>query len=47
MDLEDPLSAEGNGDILQYSYLENSMGRGAWCSTACGHDRPINTITVN
>jgi len=21
---------EGNGNLLQYSFLENSMGRGAW-----------------
>ena len=25
---------EGNGYPLQYSYLENSMGRGAWQATA-------------
>ena len=24
---------EGNGNLLQYSYLENSMERGAWWST--------------
>ena len=23
-------SGEGNGNLLQYSSLENSMGRGAW-----------------
>ena len=27
---EDPLEGEGNGTPLQYSCLENSMGRGAW-----------------
>ena len=27
---------EGNGNPLQYSYLENSMGRGAWCATTHG-----------
>ena len=25
---------EGNNNPLQYSHLENSMDRGAWCSTA-------------
>ena len=24
---------EGNGNLFQYSYLENSMERGAWWST--------------
>ena len=27
---------EGNGNLLQYSYLENSMNRGAWWATAYG-----------
>ena len=27
---------EGNGYLLQYSCLENSMGRGAWQATVCG-----------
>ena len=26
----------GNGNPLQYSYLENSMDRGAWWATARG-----------
>jgi len=26
----------GNGNSLQYSYLENSMERGAWGTTVCG-----------
>ena len=26
-------SGEGNGNPLQYSYLENSMDRGAWQAT--------------
>ena len=26
----------GNGNPLQYSCLENSMGKGAWCVTVCG-----------
>ena len=25
-----------NGNPLQYSCLENSMDRGAWCATVCG-----------
>ena len=27
---------EGNGDLLQYSCLENSMDRGAWGATVHG-----------
>ena len=27
---------EGNGNLLQYSCLENSMGRGAWRATDHG-----------
>ena len=27
---------EGNGNRLQYSYLENSMDRGAWLATVHG-----------
>ena len=27
---------EGNGDLLQYSCLENSMDRGAWQATVHG-----------
>ena len=27
---------EGNDYPLQYSYLENSMDRGAWQATVCG-----------
>ena len=27
---------EGNGNPLQYSCLENSMDRGAWCATVHG-----------
>ena len=32
---EDPL-VEGNGNLLQYSCLENPMGRGAWRATVHG-----------
>jgi len=27
---------EGNGNLLQYSYLENSKDRGAWWATVHG-----------
>ena len=27
---------EGNGNLLQYSSLENPMNRGAWWATVCG-----------
>ena len=27
---------EGNGNPLQYSFLENPMDRGAWCATVYG-----------
>ena len=29
-------SGEGNGNLLQYSYLENSMDRGNWKDTVHG-----------
>ena len=29
-------SGEGNGNLLQYSYLENPMDRGAWRATVHG-----------
>ena len=29
-------SGEGNGNPLQYSYLENPMDRGAWSATVHG-----------
>ena len=29
-------SEEGNGNSLQYSFLENSMDRGAWRATVHG-----------
>ena len=32
---EDP-PGEGNGNLLQYSCLENSMDRGAWWATVHG-----------
>ena len=27
---------EGNGNLVQYSCLDNSMDRGAWRATVCG-----------
>ena len=30
---------EGNGNLIQYSYLENSMDRGAWQATVHGLQR--------
>ena len=30
---------EVNGNPLQYSYLENSMDRGAWQATVCGVEK--------
>ena len=29
-------SGEGDGNPLQYSFLENPMDRGAWWATICG-----------
>jgi len=34
--LESPDFEEGNGNSLQYSCLENPMGRGAWQATVHG-----------
>ena len=34
---------EGNGNSLQYSYLENSMDRGAWWATM--HGIPESNMT--
>ena len=33
---ESACSGEGNGTPLQYSYLENPMGRGAWWAAVHG-----------
>ena len=43
---------EGNGNPLQYPWLENSMDRGAWWATVHGsqrvrHDWVINTLYVS
>ena len=32
---------EGNGNPLQYSYLENSMFRGAWWATIHGDTKSL------
>ena len=43
---------EGNGYLLQHSFLENSMDRGAWWaiesmeSQRVGHDLVSNTFTL-
>ena len=34
----------GNGNPLQYSYLENSMNRGAWQATVQGIAKESDTI---
>ena len=36
---------ERNGNPLQYSWLENSMDRGAWWVTVCGMVKSSMTIT--
>ena len=38
---------EGNGYPLQYSYLENSMDRGAWQATVHGVARVRNDLATN
>ena len=40
---EDPSSGGGNGNPLQYSYLENSMDRGAWWAAVWGHEESDTT----
>ena len=39
---------EGNGNLLQYSHLENSMDRGAWWATVLGVAEmdPIERLTL-
>ena len=34
---------EGNGDLLQYSRLENSMDRGAWWAIVHGITEELDT----
>ena len=41
---------EGNGNSLQYSCLENSMDRGAWCATTHGdtnNHMQLSTTTID
>ena len=40
-------SAEGNGNPLQYSCLENPMDRGAWQATVHGIARVDTTSQLN
>ena len=35
---------EGNGYPLQYSYLENSMDRGAWQATVHGGHKELDMV---
>ena len=35
---------EGNGNPLQYSCLENSMGTGAWWATVLGGHKELDRI---
>ena len=37
------LNGEGNGTRLQYSYVENSMDRGAWRAVVCGVTKESDT----
>ena len=37
------LLREGDGYLLQYSCLENSMDRGAWLATVQGVTKQLNT----
>ena len=36
---------EGNGNLLQYSCLENPMSRGAW-QTTCNHKRVGHGLAI-
>ena len=38
-------SGEGNGYPLQYSSLENSMNRGAWCATVYGVTKSLTGLS--
>ena len=37
---------EGNGSMLQYSYLENSIDRGAWWATVHGVTKSKTRLSV-
>ena len=36
---------EGNGNPLQYSYLENTMDRGAWKATVLGFAKSLTQLS--
>ena len=36
---------EGNGNPLQYSYLENPMDRGAWKATVLGFAKSLTQLS--
>ena len=40
-------SGEGNGNPLQYSYLENPMDRGAWQAIVYGVTRVRHDLVTN
>ena len=40
-------SGEGNGNLLQYSHLENPMDRGAWQPTVHGIARVGQDLEIN
>ena len=42
---EHPLG-EGNGNLLQYSCLENPMDRGAWRATVLGVARVVHDLVT-
>ena len=37
----------GNGNPLQYSCLENSMGKGAWWVTVCGVTKNQSWLSIH
>ena len=39
-------AAEGNGNSLQYSCLENPMDRRAWQATVCGVTKSVTQLTT-
>ena len=38
------IPGEGNDNLLQYSYLENPMDKGAWRATVLGVAKKLDTI---
>ena len=37
----------GNGNLLQYSCLENSMGKGAWWATVHGVAKSLTQLSMH